>query len=500
MANVAGPRHDDRLDRLLHETRRQIARDTGPDVQRILDWLHRQTGAHIALVLDGAGTVGLATTGFPREILPPLAPLLARVSGGRVAAAATEAGRLHVRCEALGADEARHVLVAAAESELSREESALISHAGSVVALLRRADDGERLRRGFQRKARQMRFAVFQTLLAGDEVLARRMTTGSVPPLLEADRLRIHLLHCPPADRDRISQAFQDHSGYHGRDLMVHCPAFKEHLICLVADRPGERDAAGSDGQAVDLGEELRRLVRDNPGYALGISGPHPLGATAAAYGQAAHALAAARTTPGNVVFYQGQTSLEGVLPRGPALAWARTVLRPLDSLPATTVEITRSLMSAPRAAVARLLGLSRNTVRAHIARAERALGLDLADARSRAVVNLALALTGAHAAPEPEDRQPSPTLDRLLRTERADVWARTFLRPLHDPQRRSLQAWIAANTDARQAAQDLGISRNTVRTHLRTAEARLARDLLTTGSGVHDVVLALRIGAVRNG
>ncbi len=486
------------LDGLLREVRRQAVRGAEPDVREVLDWLHRHTGAHAALVAEDGSTVESSTVGFPREILRSLAPLLARLSGGQLAAAATQTDGWNVRCEVLGVHESRPVLVAVARSVLSPEAVALISHTGSVITLLRRAGDGDRAWRGFQYKARQVRFGVLSALLAGEATLARRMTTGAVPPLLEADRIRVHLLHCPPAHRDGIVRAYQDPSGYHGPDLMVHCPVFKEHLICLIAEDAGDRASDGSRGQVGGRSEELRRLARDNPGYALGVSGPHPLDATAEAYSQAAHALTAARTTPGRVFSYQGQTPLDGVLPRPLALAWARHLLRPLDSLPKTTVDITRLLMSMPRAAVARLLDLSRNTVTAHIRRAEQALGLDLADVRSRAAVHLALALTSACTAPEPDEQQPPPTLDDLLHTERAAAWARTFLLPLQAPQRRTLQAWIDANTDAQQAARRLGSSRNTVRAHLRAAEAQLGRDLLTTGAGIHDVVHTLHITAAR--
>ncbi|MDP4512053.1 helix-turn-helix domain-containing protein [Nonomuraea turcica] len=484
------------LDGLLREAKRQACRGAGPDAREILDWLHRQADVDVALVGDDAGTVESATAGFPGGIVRTLAPLLARLSSGELGAAATEADRLYVRCEALGAYAPRPVLVAASRSEPTPEALALVSHAGSVITLLHRAQDSDRAWRGYQHKARQVRFAVLQALLAGEPTLARRMTTGAVPPLLEADRLRVHLLHCPSADRDRIAQAHQDRSGYHGRDLMVQCPAIKEHLICLITD---DEDANGSGGRPHGRGEALRRLVRDNPRYALGISGSHPLNATAAAYIQAAHALAAARTTPGRVALYHGQTPLESVLPRRPALIWARDLLRPLDSLPRITVDITRFLMSMPRSAVARLLDLSRNTVTAHISRAEGALSLDLADVRSRAEVHLALALTSACVGPEPGNHHPPLTLDDLLRTERAAAWAQTFLRPLRATHRRTLQAWIDVNTDAQRAAHSLGISRNTVRTHLRTAEALLGRDLLTTGTGIHDVVHALHITTARD-
>ncbi|MEU7576265.1 helix-turn-helix domain-containing protein [Streptomyces sp. NPDC041068] len=485
-----------RLDGLLREVRRQASCEDGPDVRRVLDWLHRQTGVHVAVVADAAGTVESATAGFPREVLRPLAPLLVRLSEGELASAATQSGALHVRCEAFGPCGPRPVLVVVGHAVPSPETLALTSHTGSVLALLRRAEDGDRIGRVYHDKARQLRFAVLHGLLAGGPLLARRMTTGAVPPLLEAEGLRIHLLRCPTADRDRIVQAHQDPSGYHGTSLMVHCPVFKEHLICLIAE-----DADGADhdgGRAHGLGETLLRLVHDNPRYALGVSGVQPLTAAAEAYSQAVHALAGAPATPGRVAFYHGRTPLAGVLPQQPALAWARAFLRPLDSISKASADVTRLAVNIPRSGVARLLGLSRNTVTAHLRRAERALGQDLADVRCRAAFQLALALSSTCAAMDADHCQLPPTLPDLLSIEAAAAWAQTVLRPIQPRQRRTLQAWIDANTDAQQAARRLDISRNTVRAHLRATEAALGRDLLTTGAGAYDVVHALDIAAAR--
>ncbi|MFE0135822.1 helix-turn-helix domain-containing protein [Streptomyces sp. NPDC059037] len=492
---------DGRLGGLLREVRRQASRGAGADAGRILDWLHQQTGVDVAVVAGDARTVESSTAGFPREVLGSLPGLLGRLSGGQLAAAATQAEGLHVRCEALGPYEPRPVLVVVGRSAPSPETVALTSHAGQVLALLRRADGVDRARRDYHDKARQLRFAVLHGLLTGGPLLARRMTTGAVPPLLDADRLRVHLLRCPSADRDRIARAHQDPYGYQGQALMVHCPVFKEHLICLIADDGtpgGSGGVGGSGGPTRGLGETLRLLVRDDPRYALGVSGAQPLGATAEAYSQAAHALAAARTTPGRVAHYHGQTPLAGILPAQPALAWARALLRPLDSVPKASADITRLAVSMPRSGVARLLGLSRNTVAAHLRRAELALGQDLSDVRSRAAVHLAIALGSSCAGPEPDQRQLPPALPDLLSNEAAAAWAQTILRPLHARHRRTLQGWIDANTDAQQAARRLDISRNTVRAHLRTAEAALGLDLLTTGTGTHDVVHALDITAAR--
>ncbi|MGW5449292.1 helix-turn-helix domain-containing protein [Streptomyces asiaticus] len=512
--------HTGRLDELLHEVRRQMSRGTGADPRPVLDWLGRQIDADVALV-GGAGAVETSTARFPRQILPSLEPTLARLSGGQMAAAATESGALQVRLEALGPHAPRPVLVVAGASAPTREAASLVSHAGSLIALLDRAQDADTTFRGYQYKARQLRFAVFSALLAGDLTLARRMTTGAVPALLDAERLRVYLLHCPPEDRDRLAQTYQDGSGYHGTGLMVHCPAFKEHLICLVADGSGVADGPGvadDPKTAHGQGAVLRRLVRDNSHYALGISSPYPLGATAEAYGQALHALAAARHTPERMAAYLGRTPLVPLLPHTEAGAWARALLRPLGSTPRVTLDITRLAVTFPRSAVARLLDISRNTVSHHLGRVEATLGLDLGDVRTRAALDLAFCLTGGQPdgglGPEGSSGaeggfgarggRPVPTLDELFRTEPAHAWAREFLRPLQDTRGRdlhtTLRAWIDANTDAQRTARHLGLSRNTVRAHLRAAEHLLSRDLLTTGSGIHDLVHALHITGLHPG
>ncbi|MFD8333230.1 helix-turn-helix domain-containing protein [Streptomyces solisilvae] len=530
--------HTGRLDELLHEVRRQMSRGAGADPRAVLDWLGRQIDADVALV-GSEGAVEAATARFPRRILPTLEPTLTRLAGGQMAAAATESGALQVRLEALGSRAPRPVLVVAGTSAPTREAASLVSHAGSLIALLDRAQDADTTFRGYQYKARQMRFAVFSALLAGDLTLARRMTTGAVPALLDAERLRVYLLHCPTEDRDRLTQTYQDGSGYHGTGLMVHCPAFKEHLICLVAEEaegePGAwpHDPAGPDGPADfadrsgpddpadpadpddpsgpddfddgpgathGQGAVLRRLVRENSHYALGISSPYPLGATAEAYGQALHALAAARHTSERVAAYLGRTPLVPLLHPTEADTWARALLRPLGSTPRATLDITRLAVTFPRSAVARLLDISRNTVSHHLNRVETTLGLDLGDVRTRAALDLAFGLAGGplDGGFGAERGRPVPTLDELLRTEPAHAWAREFLRPLQDTRGRdlhtTLRAWIDANTDAQRTARHLGLSRNTVRAHLRAAEHLLSRDLLTTGSGIHDLVHALHI------
>ncbi|MFE7245302.1 helix-turn-helix domain-containing protein [Streptomyces sp. NPDC057580] len=484
----------DRLDEFLYVVAQLAWR---PDVgfQGVVDWLHRQLGAEIAVILGSAGAVELSTPGFPREILAQLEPMLARLAAGHVASAVTEVGTARVRLEAVGSEFPRRVLVLVSPTSLTRQAASMASHTGSIIAILHRARAADRVFSAYQQKARQLRVALFTALMAGDPVLARRMTTGAVPELLDSDCLRIYLLCCAQDDRDRIAQTYQDPLGYHGQGLMVRCPVYDKHLICLIPeDKRNEGNAEVRNG----LGEVLRNLVRENPRYTLGISGTHALRATAEAYEQARHALAVARNTPGRVAGYQGQEPLERLLPRETATGWARSFLRPVNSMPQLTIDIARLAMHFHRSEVARLLSISRNTVTAHLSRTEAALGLNLRDVSSRATLALALAITSLHQDNDTGEQQATPTLEKLLDTPLAAAWAQAFLQPLRDARRNhvlnTLRTWIETNTDAQQAALRLRSSRTTVAAHLRTAERLLNRDLRTAGSGVHDLVYAFRL------
>ncbi|MEE1930999.1 helix-turn-helix domain-containing protein [Streptomyces sp. TRM 70351] len=484
-----------RLEELTREVRRQTARGPGgPDTRALLDWLARRTGAAVALLADPHGP-DVRTDAFPERLGPALGPVLTRLSGGGTSAATTHADGFDAHLTALDGPAPRPVLVAAAPTAVPREAAWLAAHTADALALLRRTHQARQDADGYHPKAAQVRFAVLTALMAGDVGMARRMTAGAVPALLDADRVRVHLLHCPPGDRDRIARALQDPTGYHGPDLLARCPVYDEHLICVLAEHP--------DGPGEHAGA-LRRLVETRPHYALGISDPYPLRATAEAYAQACHALAVARNTPQRVAAYQGQAPLVHLLPHREALAWARRYLRPLGTAPQLTRDITGYAVSLSRSGAARILGVSRNTVTSHVRRAEQLLGADLDDVRTCAAVDLALALTGSQTGLEPDpglDSGPAaPTLDELLHTERAVAWAGAFLVPVQDASHPGLEhllrTWVEANTDAQRTARVLGVSRNTVRAHLRTAENLLSRDLLTTGSGVHDLVHALRITA----
>ncbi|MFE6098327.1 helix-turn-helix domain-containing protein [Streptomyces massasporeus] len=451
----------------------------------VLEWLGQRSGADAGW-FGPDGRVRVATAGF--ALGKALERHVARLIDGSLGAATMYLAEREVRLEAFGHCAPRSVLVTVSMSGLSREAASLASHAGGLLHLLDEASAATGIARAHGKSARVLRFAVLTALMTGDVTLVRRMTGAASPPLLEADSVRVHLLHCHPDDRERLVKTYQDASGYHGAGLMVHCPAFKDHLICPIAEDAGPDDPLRG-------GEVLRELVRDNPAYALGVSRAHPLAATGAAYGEALHALAVARNSPDRLAVYHGRPSLVHVLPRPAACAWAGAVVAPLYAEPKLTMDIIRLAVTFPRAAVARLLNLSRTTVVAHCRRAERALDRDLGQVRVRAELDLALSLINVPSGPAAA-RHATPTFDELLTTPPAMAWAATFLEPLTDPRHSDLdataRAWIDHNTDAQRAADALSLSRNTVRTRLRAVERLLNRDLLTTGSGVHDLVHAL--------
>ncbi|MFE7278426.1 helix-turn-helix domain-containing protein [Streptomyces sp. NPDC057623] len=486
---MRGPGREEGLDELL----RIVQRSGRPE--EALEWLGRWTGTEVAWIGPGSG-IGAATSGFPREAGEALGEQIERLADGRLGAATTRLGDLEVRLEACGWRMPRPVLVAVGAARLDREAAALVSRAGGLLHLLGEVHRADHSIRGYEEKARAMRFAVLTALMTGDVTLARRMTHRDVPPVLDAEHVRVHLLHCPPADRDRLATTFQDASGYHGAGLMVHCPAFLDHLICPIAERDGSSANTGAAAPDDRLAGVLRRLVRENPGYWLGVSRPHPIAATGTAYKEAVHALAVARNSPNRLAVYHGHTSLMPLLPRPAAAAWAHAHIEPLSAEPKLTRDVTRLAVAFPRVAVARLLGISRTTVAAHCDRAERAMGADLGDVRHRAELDLAFSLADLPPEPGAETFRVPPSLGHLLRGASAVDWATAFLQPLHDTRHRDLhttvRAWVGHNADAQRAAETLNLSRNTVRARLRTAERLLNRDLLTTVSGLHDVVHAL--------
>jgi DNA-binding PucR family transcriptional regulator len=157
----------------------------------------------------------------------------------------------------------------------------------------------------------------------------------------------------------------------------------------------------------------------------------------------------------------------------------------------------TRLGLEFTAVSAAKVLGVSRNTVRARMERVESLLRTDFTDLTVRATVHLALS-TQVSLADGQGDHGGAPQvrarLGDLLAGPALGTWARELLGRLDGDARdlrRTLRSWIAAGGNAERAAQTLAVHAQTVREHVRSAEPVLERRLIASGSDLYEVVLA---------
>ncbi|BFO17729.1 hypothetical protein SHKM778_41170 [Streptomyces sp. KM77-8] len=271
------------------------------------------------------------------------------------------------------------VLAVSREDPFDRHASDVVTHTAQVIELLLTADEtvaaGHRLRRA----TADLRLAILQLLMVEDTVAARRVAAGLWPGLLDADTACVYVIESAPALRDRL---VADCLGTTREEaLVVRCPAMDGHVIVV---SPREATAG-----------ELRSLVQRHPDTFLGGSVWQSLARTATAYGQAVSALAVARFRADKTAVYAERTHPERLMDPVALRGWAGRVLRPLDALPhhtrAELLATTRLGLEFTAVSTAKILGVSRNTVRARMERVETMLGVDFDDVTARAVVHLAL-------------------------------------------------------------------------------------------------------------
>ncbi|AUG76174.1 PucR family transcriptional regulator [Kitasatospora sp. MMS16-BH015] len=484
------------LEQLLAQAREPAAQG----VERVVEWLGRTLGAHV--LLDGAG-LGNADGGSPPDGLgtpvassPRAEAALAAagratvadpVAAGRLRTAVLAGGGLHLRLAAVG--RAGAYLTVGRVKPFGPSAGGLVAQAAGLLdPLLRlRAAEGERERAA--ELASGLRVAVFQLLMGGEVTLAQRAAEGLVPGLLAAESVRVQVLECPAEERNALADACAEATA--GRALVVRCPATEQHLIVV---SPVEGPEPAADAGWGTAGRVLRGFLAGHPERRLGGSGVHPLEKVAAAYGDAIRALAAARLRPGRAALYAVEDRLVRVLDRAVAREWAAGVLAPLHAVPlAGRDQLYGTLglgLEFPATSAGRILGVSRNTVRARMDRAAALLGLDLSRVAARAVLHLALRVgesesgTGASAV----------RLAEVLGAEAARAWAEGLAERLAEDGRDlrgTLRAWLGADANVERAARRLGLHPQTVREHLRSAEQLLQRQLLSGGSGVYETALA---------
>jgi sugar diacid utilization regulator len=318
-----------------------------------------------------------------------------------------------------------------------------------------------------------------------DTVSARRVAAGLWPGLLDTDTACVYVVEGTAEERDRLAEECLSVTGE--RALVVRCPAMDQHVILVI---PGDTAA-----------EQLRSLIRRHPRTFLGGSARQSLARIATAYGQAVSALAVAHFRPDKSAVYAERTHPERLMDPAALRAWTAHLLRPLDTLPhhtrAELLATTRLGLEFTAVNAAKVLGVSRNTVRARMERLEALLDTDFSSLTARAVVHLALNIQVGLADPPADGDAPQAAHARLgdllsgpaMRTWAHDVLARldTDARDL----RRTLRTWIAEGANAERAAQTLGVHAQTVREHVRSAEPVLERQLLAGGSDLYEVVLA---------
>ncbi|MFE1015692.1 helix-turn-helix domain-containing protein [Streptomyces sp. NPDC058794] len=455
-------------------------RPAGRDVHKVVTWL--ASAAHAAVSLqDGTGRLLAGTRTAPDE------SLVADITSGRFATAALEDRGRHlrlVRVERVHPAPAA-VLAVTRETPFDRRAADIVTHTAQVLELLLAGHESTAAGHRLRRATSDLRLAILQLLMVEDTVSARRVAAGLWPGLLDTDTACVYVVECGAGERDRLAEECLSATG--DRALVVRCPAMDGHVIVLAP-----RDAAG---------QELRSLVGRLPGVFLGGSARQSLARTATAYGQAVSALAVARYRPQQAAVFAERTRPERLMDPAALYGWTAHLLRPLDALPhhtrAELLATTRLGLEFTAVSTAKILGVSRNTVRARMDRVEGLLRTDFADLAVRATVHLAVnAQTGLdqYAADGGAGRPGPARLTDLLTGPALRAWAGDLLGRLESDARdlrRTLRTWIAAGGNAERAAQALGVHAQTVREHVRSAEPVLERQLLAAGSDLYEVVLA---------
>ncbi|MCS0604803.1 helix-turn-helix domain-containing protein [Streptomyces sp. LP11] len=456
-------------------------RPAGRDLGRLIAWLARATGAAVCLQdADGALLAG--------EPMALDAAVVADLVAGRISAAALDDGTRRLRLAAIRGPRpgpsAGAVLAVARTAPFDPHTAEILGHTAGVLELLLRERELTATGRRLRRVTADLRLAILQLLMVEDTVSARRVAAGLWPGLLEDDTARVYVVECASAERDRFADACVEAT--EGLALVVRCPAVDQHVIVV--------------GPARAVGERLRALVAGRPETFLGGSLRQRLALTATAYTQAVTALAVARFHPARSAVYAERTRPERLMDPAALRAWSAVLLRPLDGLPhqvrAELLATTRLGLEFTAVSAAKVLGVSRNTVRARMDRVAVLVGADLASPAVRAALRLALNTEAAHGPADPDGPgAPHPVrLADLLGTGALRAWAGELLARLDGDGRDlrgTLRAWIAADANAERAALARGVHAQTVREHVRAAEPVLERRLLTGGSDLYEVVLA---------
>lgn len=455
-------------------------RPAGRDVRKVVAWLAESVHG-TACLLDGAGTL---LAGQPPVLDEDL---VADVVTGRFASAALQDRGRHVRLVRVGGTHppSAGVLAVSRADPFDRQAAEMVTRTAAVLELLLRARETTAAGHRLEQATSALRLAVLQLLMVEDIVSARRVAAGLWPGLLDTDTACVYVVEAHRDVRERLATECLDAT--EGQALVVRCPAVDEQVIVVA---PAET-----------AGRKLRSLVGGRPHTFLGGSIRHSLARTATAYGQAVSALAVARFRPERAAVYAERTHPERLMDPEALHVWSARLLRPLDTLPhhtrAELLATTRLGLEFTAVSAAKILGVSRNTVRARMERVEALLGTDFSRLTVRAAVHLALNTQAGLGHQPTAEAAPGPgtvRLGDLLAGPALRGWAHELLGRLTADARDlrgTLRTWITVGGNSERAAQLLGIHAQTVREHVRGVEPVLERQLLAAGSDLYEVVLA---------
>jgi hypothetical protein len=493
----------ERADALIALTR--LSTEPGA-VGAILDWLAERTRGTAALLgVDGR------TVAVPAQRPPPRPAVLAAAAaavadmhrrGTPSAVLGTEPGTADLVClgpvlgpgqAAATADPAAQMPYLVVTGQDDRRHGVLLADASRVLGLCWRLEEAEHTRRRVASAMAHSREAVLHLLMIGSLAAARRIAAALAPRL--PNLTHVYVVECPAHRRHQIAHQIERFAN--GQAWIVPCPVRPGHLIALI---PPDRGSPAA-GRA-----HLDQLIAEHvPESRVGASEEVPLRETAIGYEQAFHALAVARGVPGGYARFDRHTDLTPFV-GGSGHTWAAEFLRPcLAYTPARRAdpgaeELLATLNSwlTFDSGASRHLKIHRNTLSARLRLLDELLGLDLTRVPDQSAAWLALRLHAVRRTPVPPPEPARPvTLDGLLATPAAGVWARSQLRPLDrtgpPAGAETIRAWLRADTRLPATAAALGISAPATRKRLTRIEQALGRSLLHAPSAKHELWLAMR-------
>jgi len=468
---------------------------TGPGaVGAILDWLAGCTGGAVALLgVDGRTVAVPSKQPRPRPaILAAAAAAVAdmRRHGTPSAVLGGEAGTIDLVSLGTVTGQAPYLVVTGREEH---RHGVLLADASRFLGLCWRLEEAEQTRGQVASAMARSREVVLHLLMIGSVAAARQIAATLGPRLPELSR--VYVVECPAGRRPEVADQIERFA--RGQAWIVRCPVRARHLIALVP---------GRDPTEPTRRTHLNQVIAEHaPESRVGVSEEVPLRETAIGYEQAFHALAVARGVPGGYARFDRHADLTPFI-GGVGYAWAVEFLTPcLSYTPARRAdpggeELLATLTSwlTFDSGASRHLKIHRNTLSARLRLLDELLGLDLTRVSDQSAAWLALRLHSARRArttpPEPGE---TATLDGLLATPAARVWARSQLRPLERAGLpvgiETIRAWLRADTRLPATAAALDISAPATRKRLTRIEQTLGRSLLHMPSAKHELWLAMR-------